>query len=290
MAELGYTKLKGTRWRMAKRQLAKLRYRMARRLMGHYQLKDNGHAYHLAPTSFREFWRISGVYLKEAGTVELIRRELREGDVFCDIGANIGLYSLMAAARTGKTGQVYAFEPSAANFASLVENIRLNDYCDRVTPFSLALTDSSGIFPFHYIRLEAGTSGSQLHEAVDDHETRFQPLVTEMKYGADLDALVESGVMRAPDFVKLDVDGNEARVLRGMQRLLNGPRRPRVLSVEVNAREKQALFGYMEAQGYVFSERNDTMGVLRQINAGADPEMVAYNAIFRPAESTTRVC
>ncbi|MGD1880438.1 MAG: FkbM family methyltransferase [Kiloniellaceae bacterium] len=290
MAELGYSRLKGSWWRLAKRYWAKQRYRLARRLMGHYQLKDQDHVYNLAPTSFREFWRISGIYLKEAGTVELIRSELREGDVFCDIGANIGLYSLMAAARVGATGQVYSFEPLAANFASLVENVRLNGYCGRMTPFSLALTDSSGLFPFHYLRLEAGSSGSQLHEAVDDHETSFAPLVTEMKYGASLDDLVESGVMRAPDFIKIDVDGNEARILRGMQRLLSGPNRPKVLSVEVNVREKDALFGFMEAQGYAFAGRNDTMGVLRQINAGADPEMVAYNAIFRPAESKAIAC
>jgi hypothetical protein len=54
--------------------------------------------------------------------------------------------------------------------------------------------------------------------------------------------------------------------------------------VEVNAREKEDLFRFMQAQGYTFSERNDTMGGLRQINAGANPDDVAYNAIFLPAE------
>jgi len=46
----------------------------------------------------------------------------------------------------------------------------------------------------------------------------------------------------------------------------------------------------MKAQGYAYSDRNDTMGGLRQINAGADPELVAYNAIFRPAESVPSAC
>ncbi len=279
MAELGYSKIKGTR-----RRLAKLRFAVARWLMGHYRLQDEQHAYSVAPNSFRELWRVSSIYLKETGTVELIRRELREGDVFCDIGANVGLYSLMAAARTGDSGHVYAFEPLAANFASLVENIRDNDFCTRITPFSLALTDEPGVFPFHYASLAAGSSGSQLHEAVGDDEAAYEPLVVEMKYGASLDALVESGAIRAPDFIKIDVDGNEARILRGMRRLLSGPQRPRLVSVEVNAREKEDLFRFMQAQGYTFSERNDTMGGLRQINAGANPDDVAYNAIFLPAE------
>jgi FkbM family methyltransferase len=285
MAALGYSKLKGVR-----RRVAKLRFGLARALMGHYRLRDEEHAYRIDPSSFRELWRVSSIYLKETGTVELIRRELREGDVFCDIGANIGLYSLMAAARIGRSGQVYAFEPLAASFASLVENIRLNGYCERITPFSLALTDAPGLFPFHYLSLEPGSSGSQLHEAVDDSETRFQPLVSEMKYGTCVDELIKAGALRHPDVVKIDVDGNEARILRGMRGLLTGERRPRVISVEVNARERQALFAFMQAQGYSFAGRNDTMGGLRQINAGADPEAVAYNAIFRSAETMATAC
>ena len=85
--------------------------------------------------------------------------------------------------------------------------------------------------------------------------------------------------------IKIDVDGNEARILRGMRDLLSGDDRPRLVSVEVNRREKPGVFAFMEEQGYAFSERNDTMGGLRKINAGADPEDVAYNAIFRPAGS-----
>ncbi|MEO3429335.1 FkbM family methyltransferase [Pelagibius sp. CAU 1746] len=285
MAELGYSKLKGVR-----RRLAKLRFGIARSLMGRCRLRDEEHSYRIDPVSFRELWRVSSIYLKETGTVELIRRELRDGDVFCDIGANIGLYSLMAAARVGPSGRVYSFEPLAANFASLVENIRLNGYSDRMTPFSLALTDEAGVFPFHYLSVEPGSSGSQLHEAVDMNEADFTPLVTEMKYGASLDGLIEAGAMRAPDVIKIDVDGNEARILRGMRGLLAGAQRPRVISVEVNAREKDALFGFMQAQGYAFSGRNDTMGGLRQINAGKDPEEVAYNAIFRPAEAKAAAC
>jgi FkbM family methyltransferase len=285
MAELGYSKIKGLR-----RRMAKLRFALARSLMGHYRLRDEEHVYSFAPNSFRELWRISSVYLKETGTVELLRRELQEGDVFCDIGANIGLYSLMAAARVGSSGRVYAFEPLAANFASLVENIRLNGYADRMTAFSLALTDEAGIFPFHYISMVPGSSGSQLHEAVDMNEASFNPLVTELKYGTSLDELVRAGILRRPDVVKIDVDGNEARILRGMRSLLTGSHRPRIISVEVNAREKDTLFGFMENQGYSFTDRNDTMGGLRQINAGKDPKEVAYNAIFRPTERMAAAC
>ena len=285
MTRLGYAKLKGTR-----RRVAKLRFELARRLMGRYALGDEEHTLHFDCASYHELSRICAVYLKEPGTVELIRKELREGDVFCDIGANMGLYTMMAAARVGSTGRVYAFEPLAANFASLVDTIRLNRFCDRVTPFSLALTDAPGVYPFHYLSMEAGDSGSQLHEAVDLHEQHFSPQVTEMKFGTSVDELVQTGAMQPPDVVKIDVDGNEVRILRGMQQLLRGERRPRIVSVEVNARERAALFALMEEAGYGLVGRNDTMGGLRQINAGASPEEVAYNAIFRPMKSTAAPC
>ncbi len=263
--------------------MAKARFALARRLMGHVTLRDENHSYNFDPKSFREIWRISSIFLKEEGTVELLRRELREGDVFCDIGANIGLYSIMAAARTGDSGRVYAFEPLASNFSSLVENIQLNCFSERIVPFSLALTDTPGVFPFHYMSLEAGSSGSQLHRPVSDQEAVYQPLVTEMKYGTSLDALLVAGEIRPPTVIKIDVDGNEARILRGMRGLLSGDDKPRAVSVEVNRREKDGVFAFMAEQGYAFSDRNDTMGGLRKIKAGADPEDVAYNAIFRPS-------
>lgn len=280
MAKLGHSSLKGIR-----RKLEKLRFRVARNLMGRCRLQDEGYTLEFQPHSFRERWRISSIFLKEPGTINLIRQEVREGDVFCDIGANIGLYSVMAAPRVGEAGQVYAFEPLAANFASLVENIRANDTRRRVIPFSCALTDQEGFFPFHYSQLEAGASGSQLHNAISDQEQPYEPLLTEQKYGTSIDHLIDVGTMRPPTIIKLDVDGNEARILRGMHNLLSGAHRPRIVMVEVNAREKDELFDFMHQHGYEFTARNDTMGGLTKMRKGADPQAVAYNAVFRPAET-----
>lgn len=250
--------------------------------MGRYYLQDESHSYELHPASFRELWRISNIYLKEPGTIDLIRQEVGEGDVFCDIGANTGLYSLMAAMRTGEAGQVYAFEPLAANFASLIETIQLNDLRDRIAPFSIALTDRPGFFPFHYQKTEPGSSGSQLHEAVDYDRTSFTPLVTETKYGTSIDHLIEAGEIRPPTVVKLDVDGNEPRILDGMRCLFSGTERPRILMIETTAQEEGALSLTMEGLGYALTERHNTMGGLRRIREGAASQTIAYNVVFRP--------
>ncbi len=67
---------------------------------------------------------------------------LEEGDVFIDIGANAGMFSLVAAQRVGTSGRVFAFEPSHREFHELVQNLQLNN-ANNVIPFRLALDDSN---------------------------------------------------------------------------------------------------------------------------------------------------
>ena len=64
------------------------------------------------------------MFVKESGTCEWIKNDIGPGDVFFDIGANIGIYSILAANRVGKTGKVYAFEPHSGNFTRLLRILR----------------------------------------------------------------------------------------------------------------------------------------------------------------------
>ncbi len=71
-----------------------------------------------------EMWRARTLLEKEEGTVRWIRNSVRDGEVFYDIGANIGLYTLLAGYRVGAVGGVYAFEPHVANVQSLLAQRR----------------------------------------------------------------------------------------------------------------------------------------------------------------------
>ena len=66
-------------------------------------------------TSDIEQWRATSLLHKEAGTVAWISRSVGPGDVFYDVGANIGIYSLLAALCAGPAGRVFAFEPHLLN-------------------------------------------------------------------------------------------------------------------------------------------------------------------------------
>ena len=69
---------------------------------------------------------------------------LRTGDVFVDVGANIGYFSVLAASCVGDTGKVFAFEPDPENFRLLVANTALNGVECRVRPVAAALSDAAG--------------------------------------------------------------------------------------------------------------------------------------------------
>jgi FkbM family methyltransferase len=86
---------------------------------------------------FNDIW-LRGVYCREA--------EIHEGDTVIDIGANIGLFSLLAASRGAK---VFSFEPFPGNYQLLLDNLALNGLQHRVFPFNLAVWNQSGLLKLY---------------------------------------------------------------------------------------------------------------------------------------------
>jgi FkbM family methyltransferase len=261
---------------------ARTRLDLRRLLAKTVTVRHDGHEYSYRCATFDEYMRAHSLFWKEPGTFRLITAELRPGDVFHDIGANMGIYSIPAARRVGEEGVVYAFEPHVGNAQSLLENVQANGLQDRVRVISCALHEASGFFDFKYQDLTAGTSMSQLESDRDAFGRELRPVASELKYAIALDDLVEGGTVRTPDLVKIDVDGNELLVLRGMRRLLTGERRPRAVQVEVNVDEREELEEFMASCRYELAERHLTEGIQRQLDAGADPATLPFNGIFRP--------
>ena len=77
-----------------------------------------------------------------------IAQYIRQGDIFDDTAANVGLYTLLAAQAAGKAGHVYAFKPLSRNVTYLRRHVALNHF-ENVTTLELALGDREGIARFH---------------------------------------------------------------------------------------------------------------------------------------------
>jgi len=80
----------------------------------------------------------------EKDEIQFVKNYLKIGDTFFDIGANVGLYSIVAAKIVGNKGKVFAFEPTPTTFSRLLMNVSLNDFSDIVICNNIGLSDKAG--------------------------------------------------------------------------------------------------------------------------------------------------
>ena len=145
----------------------------------------------------------------------LVARLLDPGEVFWDVGANVGYFSLVAAAAVGATGEVVAFEPGAAALERLTENVSLNPY-KNIRIFNLAVADADGEATLYRADGIADSSASLFSAAAGAAGGETCRTVA-------LDGLLQQEGLRPPDFLKLDVEGAELAALQGAAGLLTAP-------------------------------------------------------------------
>lgn len=243
-------------------------------------ISDKQYDYRFRCETLREFNRYLKIFIKEPGTVEWINQNVKNGQTFYDIGANIGVYTILAASRTGKSGRVYAFEPHGANFARLIDNIEINGLQQTVFPNNFALHNQEGFFSFLYKSSDVGTSDSQLSPSCDTSKAEEAHKISELKYSTTIDHLLELGEIKAPHHIKIDVDGNELLILEGMRQLLSGTQRPLTLQIEMNDPHKTRIMDLLKDHQYRLIHKHFTKSQSRRKENGCDPETLGYNAVF----------
>ncbi|HVO83573.1 MAG TPA: FkbM family methyltransferase [Syntrophobacteria bacterium] len=245
------------------------------------EIVDGSARYRFRCETFDEFSRCMKMFIKEPGTCAWISGNVKPGQVFYDIGANIGIYSIHAAERVGNKGKVFAFEPHSANFTRLLDNIAANHLEDVIIPCALALHDKDGFLSFRYSSFQAGSSDSQLSSSSDGPASEEQNKICELKYAVSIDTLVASGKFSPPHHIKIDVDGNELFILRGMAKLLTGAERPDTIQVEINKSFRAEIVNFMESHGYILTQTHRTRYGSELVEQGVGAEEHAYNIIFR---------
>lgn len=161
---------------------------------------------------------------KEGYTMELFEQHCKPGNVFIDIGANIGEYTLAASRIVGRDGRVYAFEPDPRNYKILKRNIAANGQ-GNITSIQSALGDKNGQIDFH---LDVDPSESSLYRLNSRAHAHVRSIRVPV---STLDKFVSDNGLVSIDIVKIDAEGSEPVILSGMREAIL-KHRPSVMFVE----------------------------------------------------------
>ncbi|MFA5991006.1 MAG: FkbM family methyltransferase [Candidatus Doudnabacteria bacterium] len=211
---------------------------------------------------------------EDSNLVEVILKNLlSKGNIcFYDIGANSGYYGILAAWLGGKAAQVYSFEPQEKYVDCLNESLFLNRLEENVKVYPFALGTENAVVTLHL----AG-SGSSLEEAFLNNPNLPKTKIQVKK----LDDVIEHEGLLPPDFIKIDVEGHEFKVLLGADQSIknNLP----IMFIEIAYTLKtakrifthpdyNAIFKMLEDLGYKpYSIIN---GVLRLFDSSSKPDGV----------------
>jgi FkbM family methyltransferase len=181
-------------------------------------------------------YRADTFHTKEPETLEWI--DSFKGDVVLwDIGANVGVYSLYAALK--QKVKVLAFEPSAFNYFMLMKNVDINSMDDRISAFCIAFNDVSTLGCLNMNYLEVGDS---CHELVEyGNKEKFSDVnLQQGVLSLSIDDFVRNFNPPFPTHIKIDVDGVEARIIKGASKSLADPRLKSIL-IEIDEKEKEDI-------------------------------------------------
>jgi len=148
----------------------------------------------------------------EEQTGKIFKEVVKESNVVVDLGANIGFFTLLASKLVGKTGRVYAFEPEPTNYTLLLKNIELNR-CANVIAVQKAVSNEQGVFRLNVNSDDTGAHTLRSSVRKDEFKESIEvECVTLDNYFCNREDRI--------DIIKIDVEGAEVRVFRGMQRVL----------------------------------------------------------------------
>jgi FkbM family methyltransferase len=158
-----------------------------------------------------------------------VRRRLARGDVFLDVGANIGYYSLLASRMVGPHGSVVAVEASPTTFRVLLDNVAMNGVAN-VRALNLAASEHPG-----RVKLYRGSEyHSGLATVVEERGFELGAEVEAEVPAAPLNSILSAEEMRRLRLAKIDVEGAEAQVVAGMGSLIERGRPDLEIIIEID--------------------------------------------------------
>jgi FkbM family methyltransferase len=168
-----------------------------------------GHKMFLGPKDSLQL-SINGIY--EELETNIVKKEIKPGDIILDIGANIGYYTLIFANLVGKNGKVFAFEPEPSNFELLQKNIHMNNYKNIIfEQKAVGKVEKK-------IDLYLSEKRTGMHRIYKSKHTSDNSVPVDM---INLDNYFMNNYKNQEiNFIKIDIEGSEFGALQGLQNIL----------------------------------------------------------------------
>lgn len=182
------------------------------------------------------------VYEKE--TVNLFKGIIKKGYNVIDVGAHVGYFSLLISTLVDEIGKIFSFEPNKTNYLQFKKNIKKNNI-NNILALEYALSDKVSVEKFFFHQLnEGGGSLNNAHEVLQD----FTLVKT-----SSLDELFNSQIINTSsvDFIKIDVEGHEEKVLKGMLNIIE-LYSPMILVEVLNYQSELEVIEFLKKKKYKF--------------------------------------
>jgi FkbM family methyltransferase len=196
--------------------------------------------------------------------------------VFLDIGANVGLFSMLASRWVGPQGRVFSFEPSAREFARLQEHVTLNDLRN-VTAIRKAVADARP-----WLNLRVAQFPHAGHNTTADRFAYDAVAVNRIErvQGITLDEFVLDTRISRVDLVKVDVEGGESSVMDGAKHVLETYRPAWIVEIS-----ESALANQRHSAGEVLQRfKAASYRILSRVAVAGGNHDLGGNVIAVPAE------
>jgi len=174
---------------------------------------------------------------------KIMEEKIEMGNIVVDVGANIGLHTLNMARIVGNTGQVFAFEPDPSNFEILKKNVKINNYKNIILE-QKAVGDKHGRTTLY----QSDHPGK--HRIFPQTEQAKSEIQVEL---TNLDNYFDSDMIDKINFIKIDVEGLEFSVLKGMKNILKNSKKIKILFEFMPENTMEVGFTPIELLNYLTS-------------------------------------
>jgi|SaaInlStandDraft_5_1057022.scaffolds.fasta_scaffold09438_3 FkbM family methyltransferase len=200
-------------------------------------------------TEMSNYYRGRDLLKREPDTLYWIDNYMNDNDVFYDVGANIGTYSLYAANKGGL--KIFAFEPESSNYYYLNKNIYLNGMDDRILALNVALNNEDKLSYLRLIKFIVGGTEINFDEKLDHKRRKFTPVYNQGVIGYSLDSLILKYNLPCPNHIKIDVGGDDLKIFEGMREtLLNENMKTLMFELDVELDERIGIADELIKLGY----------------------------------------